>query len=121
MGYYKIWHDEPSGEILFLRLESFKVIEEVYKERGRQEDLRKAGKFAWTCADPTQSNARKLAVLAEEFGEVAREVTEEIISGDKKDPDGRIPILKQNIRKELIQVAAVCVAWVEALDSETKP
>lgn len=110
MGYI-IWPDGPSG----------KVVKEVYKERERQEDLRKAGKFAWTCADPTQSNARKLAVLAEEFGEVAREVTEEIISGDKKDPDGRIPILKQNIRKELIQVAAVCVAWVEALDSETKP
>ncbi len=42
-------------------------------------------------------------VLGEEFGEVCRAVLE----GDEA-----------NLREELIQVAAVAVAWVEAIDRE---
>lgn len=97
------------------------ALQDISKERYRQEELRKLGKFDWTCADPLQSNTRKLAVLAEEFGEVAHEVTEEIIVLDKlaKDPCEANHIKKayrDRLRKELIQVAAVCVAWVEGLE-----
>jgi NTP pyrophosphatase (non-canonical NTP hydrolase) len=78
----------------------------VIAERDRQEHLLISGKFKWTCADPTVGNLEKLAVLAEEFGEVARVVCEESCN-DKSDIE--------HLKEELIQVAAVCVAWVEGL------
>ena len=46
-----------------------RVIREIVRERERQEELKNSGKFLWTCADPAIANPRKLAVLAEEFGE----------------------------------------------------
>jgi len=73
----------------------------VLLERERQEYLKEKGKFPWTCADAAPASM-KFTVLGEEFGEVARAVCEQ----DWK-----------NLREELIQTAAVCVAWVEALDS----
>lgn len=93
------------------------VLLEVASERARQEELQRSGRFPWTCARvyAPYSNApgihfeqgeripqpAKLAVLAEEFGEVARAVCE----CDMK-----------NLREELIQVAAVAVAWAESMD-----
>ncbi len=83
------------------------VLHDVGMERFRQERLRIAGKFSATCADPTaMTNAERFAVLGEEFGEVAREVVEH---GD----DGVL-------RDELVQVAAVAVAWIEAIDASRK-
>lgn len=71
----------------------------VRVERARQEQLKAEGKFAATCADDIPAGA-KLAVLVEEVGEVARAICE-------RDPEA--------MREELVQVAAVAVAWVEAL------
>ena len=72
----------------------------VRVERARQEQLKQSGKFAATCADDTLSAGQKLAILVEEVGEVARAICD-------RDPE--------HMREELIQVAAVAVAWVEAL------
>jgi NTP pyrophosphatase (non-canonical NTP hydrolase) len=83
------------------------ILSEVLNERERQDVLKAEGKFKKTCADG-MSNAERLAVLAEEFGEVAREVCEQI--------EGFTDWYK--MRTELIQVAAVCVAWVEGLDKQ---
>ena len=112
---YTIWPDGICGE----------VVEEVYKERARQERLREAGKFLWTCADPKIDDARKLAVLAEEFGEAAREVTDAMIASDKsrtredrawdEAEAAKIAVHRAKLREELIQVAAVAVAWAESL------
>lgn len=52
--------------------------------------------------------AEKLTVLGEELGEVGHEINEGIGTGRAVD------LLK--LRKELVQVAAVAVAWVESLD-----
>lgn len=82
------------------------VFSDIAKERARQEKLKAAGKFKWTCADNVQM-ALKLTVLAEEFGEVAKEVCEGY--QDKASIN--------RLRTELVQVAAVCVAWVESLDN----
>ena len=79
------------------------VLAMVGEERERQEELFKSGKFPWTCADRHVDNDRKLKVLGEEFGEVCRALCE----CDLK-----------NLKEELIQVAAVAVAWVEALEQE---
>lgn len=100
------------------------VVEEVLRERRRQEQLKAAGKFLWSCSDDSfklpdggtgaVTSSDKLAVLSEEFGEAAREVTEILIKASKgEDPNGNYCAL----RKELIQVAAVCVAWVESLEA----
>lgn len=46
------------------------------------------------------------AIFGEEVGEVAKEVVEGRFSGRTTD----------NLRAELVQAAAVAVAWIEALD-----
>lgn len=91
----------------------------VKLERKRQEDLRRAGKFPWSCSDvrdPSYSPsspimpAEKLAVLAEEFGEVADIVCK--MQAGKAEGKG---LTNRHLREELIQVAAVAVAWAESL------
>src|SRR5580658_7380273 len=104
------------------------ALEAVSRERLRQEELRKSGKFLWTCAshrhDPGStvpvSYAEKLVVLMEEIGEVAREVVEWGITTDKyaadptlmKMPPHREQYFRDRLRNELVQVAACCVAWI---------
>lgn len=76
----------------------------VGAERARQNEL-------WpgqTCADSIP-HAAKLAILAEEFGEVSHELTEALNRGDIEAPD------LDALRDELVQVAAVAVAWIESL------
>ena len=115
-----------------------KVLFDVQVERIRQERLKADGKFKWTCADvlwiPKSrtkvprfiSQENRLAVLAEEFGEVSNEVVEYGITFDKYDEEGmelpphRHAYYLERIRKELIQVAAVAVAWCEAIDKSGK-
>lgn len=76
-----------------------KVIRMIHAERDRQDT-----KFGWIGEPktilPSQDLWKKLAVVGEEFGEVAKAILE----GD--------PI--EHLHEELIQVAACCVAWVEA-------
>lgn len=93
---YTIWPDGYAGD----------AVSDIYRERQRQDTLKQQGKFRYTCADSPLSHAERLAVLAEEFGEVAHEVNEGI----------NRPIDNKLLRTELIQVAAVCVAWIEAID-----
>lgn len=86
------------------------ILREVANERYRQEKLRLEGRFAHTCADLNVSEGYKLGVLMEEVGEVARAMMEKMgLIGDVHNKD---------LRKELIQVAAVAVAWVESLPQE---
>jgi hypothetical protein len=111
------------------------VLVDVQLERLRQEKLKADGKFKWTCADNhwTHNGAariisldRKLSVLSEEFGEVSNEVVEYGITEDKYAEEGlnfpphRVAYYFNRIRKELIQVAAVAVAWCEAIDKSGK-
>lgn len=71
-------------------------------ERGRQAD-KWAKQHAWgvgDCSSPSLPVIVKAAVLSEECGEVARAVLD-------RDADA--------LRAELVQVAAVAVAWLESL------
>lgn len=113
---YNIWPDTPDGDVLH----------EIHAERLRQEELKRAGKFAWTCADlvtPSEGpcgerhidHAERSVVLAEEVGEASREVMEMIIAIDKGQAE-RARECVQKLRKELVQIAAVAVAWCEAID-----
>lgn len=88
------------------------VLHDVAVERGRQEakcrEQRELGVDGWrTCADPQLPDDARLAVLVEEVGEVARELCERRIgNGDT-----------QRLRTELVQLAAVAVAWIEGIDA----
>lgn len=71
------------------------VLTAIRKERTRQDKL-------WGELNRTYTHERWLAVLTEEVGEVARDVLEG----------------KPTLREELVQVAAVAVAFIESLDEE---
>jgi NTP pyrophosphatase (non-canonical NTP hydrolase) len=83
----------------------------VRDERKRQEQLKAEGRFEFTCADDGLTNAEKLACLTEELGEVAQEVLTQEGRRLARDTVGT----PEALRKELVQVAAVAVAWIEAL------
>lgn len=79
------------------------VFAAITEERARQR-RKWSGSHEWgmgDCSGRGVSDEVKLAVLGEEFGEVARALL------DRKPDD---------LRRELTQVAAVAVAWLESLD-----
>lgn len=76
----------------------------VRAERQRQDRLKAEGRIRATCADAIPSTV-KLAALMEEVGEAARA----ILGAEGWSRDG------DDLRKELVQVAAICVAWLETL------
>lgn len=106
------------------------VLIDIAVERARQEKLREAGKFRASCATVglnEMTDPDKLAVLGEElgealehvftaidlskvFGRVARAVTEGIA--------GNVEYGRTELRKELVEVAAVAVAWIESIDQK---
>lgn len=55
---------------------------------------------------------RWLSVLVEEVGEVARALCEHRHRGPKADP----LLLRRELRSELVQVAAMTAAWIDAVD-----
>ena len=78
------------------------IFAEVRKERGRQE-AQWGEPHPWgigDCSNPDMEDYVKAMVLTEECGEVNRAVLD-------KNP--------LQLRRELVQVAAVAVAWLEAL------
>jgi hypothetical protein len=89
----------PNGEKQIVRdIESPRrqrevVADEVLTERARQDQK-------W--GQQNHDDPLWLAILAEEFGEVAKDVVENQVAA--------------GVREELIQTAAVCIAWVEAID-----
>lgn len=89
----------------------FRALLSVVRERARQEqkceEKRQEGQLWRTCADPAMSDEEKLAVLTEEVGEVARELCE--ARAARRPPAA-------NLKTELVQVAAIAVAWIEALE-----
>ena len=120
---------ERDDDVKILRREV--VLQRVSDERDRQEDLKANGKFKYTCADAAMSNAERNLVLNEEVGEVARailelnELTKERETSDAGNQELQHILALENqhglkhLKEELQQVAAVCVAWLEALESES--
>ena len=83
----------------------------VLRERNRQDILKDAGRFEFTCADDGLTLAEKLACLTEELGEVAQEVLTQEGRRLARDTVGT----PEALRKEIVQVAAVGLAWIESL------
>ena len=80
--------------------------DKIHNERERQHKLFLDGRFSFTCASPVADPVRKLRVLAEEVGEVANAI-DEFECGRLK---------PSHLKKELIQVAAVAVGWLESFE-----
>ena len=80
-----------------------RVLKQVEAERWRQDDM-------WGQQD--HEDGRWRWILDEEEGEVAREVMREIFLEDAAAPAKK--------REELVQCAAVIVAWIQALDRREK-
>ena len=95
-----------------MKLPMMAVFEQIVLERLRQEDLFRQGKFNYTCASPVADPSRKLAILTEEVGEVAKEV----LHLDSKHHNQKQ--VRANLRAELIQVAAVAVGWLQSLEPD---
>lgn len=95
------------------------VIWAITRERQRQEEIgaeKRAQGIDWrSCADPDMAggDGTRFLVLGEEVGEVANAVLE---AGYIPSPDA-----DKHLRDELVQVAAVAVAWVEAIDARKLP
>ena len=87
-----------------------RALDAIARERQRQEVLKRAGRFKYTCADPEMTLAEKLTVLVEEMGEVARAILE----------DGGLANDRHHVklREELVQVGAVATAWLESLEGD---
>ena len=92
------------------------IYEAVDDERVHQERLCESGKFLHTCASPdfiAFTQFGRAAVLGEEYGEVCRAALDvEKVAEGRHEPAAS----RARLRKELIQVCAVAVAWIEALD-----
>ena len=85
----------------------------IVDERRRQEALKREGRFTHSCADEDMPDHEALAVLIEEVGEAARAMLESG-RGISRANDAH----GASLRQELIQVAAVALAWLEKLESE---
>jgi len=82
----------------------------IRDERDRQQVLLFNGVINLNCASVVASPERKLRVLAEEVGEVAEAV-------DFMERQNSIRN-RHHLMVELVQVAAVCVAWLEAIENQ---
>lgn len=96
------------------------VLTDVGLERVRQEEIgegwRAKGTDWRSCADPAidGGNFARATVLGEEYGEVCRAALE----AQYAPTIGSAIEWRGRLRTELVQVAAVAVAWVEAIDAE---
>jgi NTP pyrophosphatase (non-canonical NTP hydrolase) len=81
----------------------------VGAERARQHRLKAEGRFQYTPSDDELTDWQRLGMILEEVGEVARNLLARdglVTDGDPTDTA---------LAKELSQVAALSVAWMERL------
>lgn len=95
----------------------------VVMERQRQERLVQYGAIPFSCSDPLVDDSRKLAVLIEEVGEVAKEINEFAIADNTDEATPSTPVrqlleIRRRQRDELIHTAASAIAWAEAINAE---
>jgi hypothetical protein len=88
------------------------MLDLVLNERLRQNALFESGVLPFNCSDIRIADSNKLPVLMEEAGEVAEALYELLWhpAGPEKRPEQFY-----HLRTELIQLAAVAVAWAEAI------
>ncbi len=81
----------------------------VGSERKRQLLLQQQGRFTYTLSDDGMTDFERMACIVEEVGEVSRNV----LARAGLATDGEVD--DAALHKELSQIAALCVAWMERL------
>lgn len=79
----------------------------IVNERERQDDLKARGEFAYTPADEIPASEAAV-ILGEEVGEVNRAILEHGADSPQ-------------LADELVQVAAVALAWIEGIYARRAP
>jgi len=92
------------------------VLERIWLERLRQQELLRSGKLAWTCATARIAHEMKLCVLTEELGELAQAIDTYRQPATGKDREKTVRRRAERIRDELTQVAACAIAWLECME-----
>lgn len=92
------------------------IFDAIFRERERQEKLKADGRFEFTCADLGATDQARAIILVEEIGEVCRV----ILNLEKQTHDEPKKGTLAQLRSELVQVAAVTVAWIEGLDKQSE-
>lgn len=87
---------------------TIQILAIVAAERQRQDQLVASGEFPFNCSAPDIDPHRKLPILGEEFGEVAKALYEHSLGVGSE----------AHLKTELIQLAAVAVAWAESIPAE---
>lgn len=88
-------------------MEQIRALQDVARERARQDEK-------W--GEQNHTHPHWATILGEEYGEACKEVNE-IATFDSSE----FLVNREPLREELIQVAAVAVAWVEYLDRLESP
>jgi NTP pyrophosphatase (non-canonical NTP hydrolase) len=102
---------EQVSKTLGIPKKQYEILKNVLDERVRQDQLKAQDRFKYTCADWELDESECLAVLMEEVGEVAREVLgKQGLTTDGK--DGKL-------QTELVECAAVILAWLERYERTT--
>ncbi len=70
-----------------------------------ERDFQEVKHGAESCASPTNTDSKRLAILVEEVGEVAKALTYDCAD-------------EANLMDELVQVAAMSIEWIVAIDEE---
>ena len=63
--------------------------------------------------EQNHSDLKWISILGEEFGEVCKEVTEDNPATERIKSSSDC---QRDLKKELIQTCAVCIAWLEAIE-----
>jgi NTP pyrophosphatase (non-canonical NTP hydrolase) len=109
---YQVVHtkNEPSKEdnkimdkLIFKETLRHAALQDIINERKSQ--IEKWG-------DQNHGDLKWLSILVEEIGEVAKVVTEDCPAGVRVMSHEKC---QENLEEELIQIAAVCVAWIECI------
>lgn len=95
-----------------------RVLDTVAAERARQESDKRRGARSLSCAERDVSSAAKLPVLVNALGSAAGEIIDLL---DSRLPEGTRPYIQRRLREDLIEIAAVAVAWAESLTEERQP
>lgn len=95
----------------YLHLSDMDILERIATERVRQKKLFTDRVHHFRVDSPVVDWTRKLRVLVEEVGEVAQAI-------DRLEQKPQSKKRKAHLVTELIQVAAVAVAWLESLEGK---
>jgi hypothetical protein len=91
------------------RLGAKDAVGRIEDERERQKELLRKGEIHFDCSSAIVDESRKLRVIIEELGEVAKAI-------DELERSSNALRRREHLMVELIQVAAVAVAWMEAVE-----